>query len=97
MANYTTSTSDKSKKSAMIRLVCGFVGLHLFYVGRIKAGLIRLIFGLLVWSLIITGIKDGDAAIAIAGVVFLIAVNVPDLIKLALGTFKDNVGNVLRA
>lgn len=38
---YTTITSDKSKKTAL--LLCafgGFLGLHLFYVGKIGRGLL---------------------------------------------------------
>ena len=36
MANYTTISSDKSKKVALILCILGGIfGLHLFYVGRI--------------------------------------------------------------
>jgi restriction system protein len=45
MANYTTHTSDKKKKTALT-LCCiglaGIGGLHYFYVGRIGAGLLHL-------------------------------------------------------
>lgn len=96
MANYATSTSDKSKKKAIIRLLLGGIGLHLFYVGRIKAGFIRLFFGFLFWSLIIAGISDGAVEMILPGILFLIAFNIADLIKLLLGTFRDNIGNPLR-
>ena len=46
MANYTTITSDKSKKTAMLLCLLGFVGLggiHDFYVGKIGSGIIKLI------------------------------------------------------
>ncbi|GMO28751.1 MAG: hypothetical protein Ta2B_09670 [Termitinemataceae bacterium] len=43
MANYTTQTSDKSKKVAVLLCIFGgFLGLHYFYVGRIVKGLIYL-------------------------------------------------------
>jgi restriction system protein len=45
MANYVTTTSDKSKKTAAILCACGFLGiggLHLFYVGKIGKGLLYL-------------------------------------------------------
>lgn len=43
MANYTTQTSDKSKKTAMICCLLGLIGLggiHYFYVGRIGKGIL---------------------------------------------------------
>lgn len=41
MANYVTSTSDKKKKTALLLCVFGGVlGLHQFYVGNIKKGII---------------------------------------------------------
>ena len=43
MANYTTITSDKSKKTALLCCVFGgLFGIHLFYVGRISRGLLYL-------------------------------------------------------
>lgn len=43
MSNYTTQTSDKSKKTAIICcLIGGVIGAHDFYLGRIVAGLIKL-------------------------------------------------------
>lgn len=96
MANYTTSTSDKSKKKAITFLLCGGIGLHLFYVGRIKAGFVRLFFGILMWSLIVSGTKEGEAAMIATGICFLVLLNVIDFFKLLLGTFKDNVGCNLR-
>jgi len=43
MANYVTQTSDKQKKKALICCLLGLVGLggiHMFYVGRIGAGIL---------------------------------------------------------
>lgn len=41
MANYTTATSDKSKKTALLLCIfAGYVGAHYYYVGRIKRGLL---------------------------------------------------------
>lgn len=97
MANYTTETSDKLKKKAIKLLCVGFIGLHLFYVGRVKAGIIRLVWGLLCWILIISGISSNEIAMILSGIFFMVVANIPDLIKLLLGTFRDNVGNPLRA
>ena len=96
MSQYTTNTRDKLKSVAVKRLLCGGIGLHLFYVGRVKAGLIQLIIGLLLWGLAIDGIVEGQIAMTIAGLAFLVLINVPDFIKLKMGTFRDNVGNILR-
>lgn len=97
MANYTTNTSDKSRGKATKLLLFGGIGLHLFYVGRIKAGLLRLVFGLLFWVLLINGISEGETVLIVSGIGYLVVFNLIDLIKLGLGTFKDNVGNYLRA
>lgn len=46
MANYVTSTSDKSKKTALILCIfLGFFGAHYFYVGRWGKGLLYLFTG----------------------------------------------------
>jgi restriction system protein len=46
MANYVTSTSDKSKKVALILCVLlGMMGFHYFYVGRIGKGVLYLLTG----------------------------------------------------
>lgn len=97
MANYTTSVSDKSKGKAIKLLALGGIGLHLFYVGRIKAGLIRAVIGILLWVLFIDGIAEGQTPMIVSGILLLVLFNIPDLIKLSLGKFKDNIGNYLRA
>lgn len=46
MANYTTITSDKEKKTAMLLCCLGFVGIggiHDFYLGKIGSGIIKII------------------------------------------------------
>ena len=46
MANYTTITSDKKKKTAMILCCLGFVGfggIHDFYLGNYGNGIIKFI------------------------------------------------------
>lgn len=74
MANYVTSTSDKSKKTALLLCVfLGWIGIHYFYVGRIGMGILYLFtFGLgsIGW--------------------------IVDIIRIAMGSFRDNVGAPLR-
>lgn len=97
MANYTTSTSDKSRDRAVKLLLCGGIGLHYFYVGRIKAGLIHCVIGLALYGAIVASILDAELHAAILpGILMLLAFNVPDLIRLKLGKFRDNVGDYLR-
>lgn len=41
MANYTTITSDKSKKTALLCCIFGgLLGIHQFYVGNIGKGIL---------------------------------------------------------
>ena len=97
IANYTTSTSDKSRDRAVKLLLCGGIGLHYFYVGRIKAGLIHCVVGLALYGAIVASILDAELHAAILpGILMLLAFNVPDLIRLKLGKFRDNVGDYLR-
>lgn len=45
MANYTTITSDKNKKTAMLLCCLGFIGIggiHDFYLGNFGKGIIKL-------------------------------------------------------
>ena len=65
MANYTTSTSDKSRDRAVKLLLCGGIGLHYFYVGRIKAGLIHCVIGLALYGAIVASILDAELHAAI--------------------------------
>lgn len=97
MANYTASTSDKSRDRAVKLLLCGGIGLHYFYVGRIKAGLIHCVIGLALYGAIVASILDAELHAAILPcILMLLAFNVPDLIRLKLGKFRDNVGDYLR-
>ena len=59
MANYTTMTSDKSKKKAMkLCAIGGWFGLHQYYVGNIGKGLVySFTFGLCVFGWICDLIK----------------------------------------
>ena len=46
VANYTTITSDKNKKTALLLCLLGFVGIggiHDFYLGKIGNGIIKII------------------------------------------------------
>jgi restriction system protein len=96
MASYTTNTSDKSKSKAIKLCVAGFIGLHAFYVGKIKSGIIHLLLGLFSWGVIITSIQEKYVVGVILGIVLLVVCSLPDLIKLCLGSYRDNVGAPLR-
>lgn len=74
MANYQTSTSDKSKKITLILCaVGGIFGLHDFYLGRIGGGFKKL-----------------------CTMNWLCMGWLCDLIKIALGAYRDNVGAPIR-
>ena len=59
MANYTTITSDKKKKTALLCCIFGgFLGIHQFYVGKIGKGILYLCTaGILCFGWIIDIIK----------------------------------------
>ena len=70
MANYVTSTSDKSKTTALLLCIfLGGIGVHHFYVGRIGMGILYLLTG------------------GLFGIGWIV-----DIIKIAMGSFRDNVG-----
>lgn len=76
MANYTTITSDKSKRKAMVLCCLGFAGIggiHDFYLGNYGKGIVKICTAN--WFLIGT---------------------IADLIKIALGGYRDNSGQPLR-
>ncbi|HOG58810.1 MAG TPA: TM2 domain-containing protein [Anaerolineaceae bacterium] len=62
--NYVTQTSDKSKSTAFwLCVLGGYLGLHLYYVGRIGRGLLySCTFGLfgIGWFLDIIAIVNGS-------------------------------------
>ena len=71
MANYTTITSDKSKKKALSFCAWGgWFGLHQYYVGNIGKGLLySFTFGLFIFGWIVDlisistgGFKDNSGA-----------------------------------
>ena len=75
MANYQTVTSDKNKDTAlMLCIFGGMFGLHQFYVGNIKKGLLYMC-------------TVGIFTMGWIG----------DIVKISLGSFRDNVGAPLRA
>ena len=112
MANYTTNASDKSKDKALKLFYCGgfgILGLHYFYVGRYKRGFTHL--GIAFFAFIIMGIVWGSSVHTETGlpvtlgqkiaptiilIILLAAVNIPTLIRMLSGSFRDNVGNPLR-
>ena len=96
MANYVSTTSDKTKAGAKRRMLIGGLGLQYFYVGRIKIGLLRFVIGLLFWSLIIEGIRSHETAMIVSGIAFLLVINLVELITISLGKFRDNIGAYLR-
>lgn len=106
MANYTTSTSDKKKKTALIWWLVGAVGvlgIENFYVGKIKNGFIRALLGLfflVVFGTVVSAPQssmDADKGGAVFAVIIMWAIiALPNLFKLLLGVFRDNIGAALR-
>lgn len=73
-SKYTTMSSDKSKKTALLMCIFGgWFGLHQYYVGNIKRGIL--------YTFTI-------------GLFFIGWIT--DIIKILLGSFRDNVGAPLR-
>ncbi len=76
MGEYTTITSDKSKKKAILLACLGFVGLggiHDFYLGRYGMGILKLFT-----------------------LNFCMFGTILDLINLASGSYRDNIGAPIR-
>lgn len=106
MSQYTTNTSDRKKKTANLWWAIGAIGLlglEYFYVGKIKKGIVRIFFGICVLTAFATVIStpqmsmdvDKGGAIAVMIIMWVIFA-VPNLIKIKLGVFRDNVGAALR-
>lgn len=98
MANYVTNTSDKKKKTALVFWAIGALGLfglEYFYVGKMKKGAIRMIVGVFL-ILCLFAMKGTEGSIPLSIVIWAIAA-LPNLFRILLGIFKDNVGQPLRA
>lgn len=97
-----SNISDKSKVKARKYLFMGGLGFHLFYVGRIGAGMLRFLFGIGTWFLMLCSVFSPDTVgigafpMIPLGLLMLVIFNIWDLIKISLGKFKDNIGNYLR-
>ena len=101
MANYTTNASDKSKKIALkfwLIGVLGLLGLENFYVGKFKKGLqhvaVGVIYFMTVYVMISTKQYGLEYLAALA--VFWMIISLPNLFKILLGVFKDNLDQPLR-
>lgn len=97
MSQYTTNTSDKKKKKAILFWVIGLLGLfgfEYFYVGKIKIGMIRLIIGIFI-TLSFYAMNGTDAAIPVSFIIWAV-VSLPNLFRIRFGVFKDNVNAPLR-
>lgn len=107
MANYVTGTSDKTKAGALKwwrNGALGLLGLEYFYVGKVKAGIGRLILGVF-WLLfgvvtIAVGVSQKSVSSFFTGFVIFLGgwalLSILDLYRIKIGKFRDNVGNVLR-
>lgn len=104
MANYTTGSSDKKKDIAKKKcFTLGIFGAHMFYVGKIKAGIVYFVIGFFCAIFFVTGIAGivtAKGTEGLVGILFLaiwyVIVALKDGIRILLGTFKDNVGAPLR-
>lgn len=112
MSQYTTNVSDKRKGIARHRfLISGFgmLGLHYFYVGKVKRGLVHLfasfIFLMVLFSIWTATVNTNTgAAYTIVDklgttaflVVIAVILNVRTFCNIQMGKFKDNIGAYLR-
>ena len=94
MSQYTTNTSDKSKKSALVRSLFGF-GLPYFYVGRIKNGIVGALISFFEWGVLITCIQNKETFCGIF-IAVIIVTNLATTFTVMMGKFQDNIGNYLR-
>lgn len=99
MSTYITNTSDRKKGDALKQWkigLFGFLGLEYFYVGKMKAGIIRIIIAIvLIVGFLASIVQNGIISIPIILVVWAI-VSLPNLYRIKIGTFKDNAGAILR-
>ena len=101
MAQYTAGTSDKKRNKALARWaigVLGFLGFENFYVGKIKNGIIHCVIGLFLLGPIIIGLtsEDDKLPFVILAIGSWIVLCAPNLFRILLGKFRDNVGAPLR-
>lgn len=97
MANYVSNTSDRKKKIAIIWWAIGLLGLfglEYFYVGKLKIGFIRIVVGIFL-ILSLYAMAGTEAVVPISIILWAIAA-IPDLLRILLGVFKDNVGQPIR-
>lgn len=97
MSQYTTNTSDKKKKKALLFWAIGCIGIlgfEYFYVGRIKNGIIRLIIGVFI-LLSFSAMQGTDSAFPVTFIFWAIAA-LPNLFRIFFGVFRDNTNVALR-
>ncbi len=97
MSNYTTNTSDKKKRMALLFWLIGSIGvfgLEYFYVCKIKKGMVRLLVGIFV--LIAMVAMKGEEMFIPMSLLFWAILALPNLFKILFGVFKDNVGQPIR-
>ncbi len=99
MSMYTTNTSDKKKKTAIIFWAIGalgLLGLEYFYVGKIKTGAIRLLVGVFILALCFIAPDEGVPQLTTVLIVIWVIIALINLSQILFGKFKDNVGAPLR-
>jgi hypothetical protein len=97
MANYTTNTSDKKKRTVLLFWLVGALGLfglEYFYVCKFKKGIIRLLIGL--FALIAMVAMKGEEMFIPVSLLFWAILALPNLFKILFGAFRDNVGQPIR-
>ena len=108
MANYVTGTSDKTKAGCLKAWKMGLFGLlgfENFYVMKIKVGIIRALIGAIVVMFGVTGLyafTTGTSSLgskigfAFTVLVTWAVISIPNLYRISVGKFRDNVGYVVK-
>lgn len=103
MANYVTQTSDKSRAVALQKWkkgCFGVFGLETFYVGKIARGIGHFAAGLFFFEFVFAALYGIFTEFNFAGIIpvsiYWAILAVPNLYRLKMGTFRDNIGAVLR-
>lgn len=97
MGAYTTNTSDKKKKTAIIFWLIGAIGIlgfEYFYVGKMRNGIIKTVIGIFV--VVAIGAMKGTEGFIPLTFIFWAIMALPNLFRILLGAFKDNVECVIR-